>query len=44
MPALWIVTGSNRWINDNRSDNQDLIKYEQGCLLLDYTQDKRRIK
>lgn len=44
MPAGWIGTGFNRWINDDTFDNQALIKDEQGRVMLDSTQDKRRKK
>jgi uncharacterized protein (TIGR03067 family) len=42
MPTGWIGTGFNRWINDDTFDNQALIKDENGRVLLDSTQDKRR--
>ena len=44
MPPGWIGTGSNRRINDDTFDNQALIKDENGRVLLDTTQDKRRKK
>ncbi|MBC7817841.1 MAG: DUF4019 domain-containing protein, partial [Planctomycetaceae bacterium] len=44
MPPGWIGTGFNRWINDDTFDNQALIKDENGRVLLDSTQDKRRKK
>ncbi|MEI8380875.1 MAG: SUMF1/EgtB/PvdO family nonheme iron enzyme, partial [Planctomycetota bacterium] len=44
MPPGWIGTGFNRWINDDTFDNQALIKDESGRVLLDGTQDKRRMK
>lgn len=44
MPTGWIGTGFNRWIDDNTFDNQALIKDENGRVLLDGTQDKRRMK
>ena len=44
MPAGWIGTGFNRWINDDKFDNQALIKDEQSRVLLDGTQDKQRKK
>ena len=44
MPTGWIGTGFNRWINDDTFDNQALIKDENGRVLLDGTQDKRRKK
>lgn len=44
MPAGWIGTGFNRWIDDDTFDNQALIKDEKGRVLLDSTQDKRRTK
>ncbi|MBC8114371.1 MAG: protein kinase [Candidatus Saccharimonas sp.] len=44
MPAGWIGTGFNRWVDDDTFDNQALIKDEQGRVLLDTTQDKRRKK
>ncbi len=44
MPTGWIGTGFNRWINDDTFDNQALIKDENGRVLLDSTQDKRRKK
>ena len=42
MPAGWIGTGFNRWINDDAFESQALIKDDQGRVLLDGTQDKRR--
>ena len=44
MPAGWIGTGFNRWIDDDTFANQALIKDEQVRVLLDGTQDKRRKK
>ena len=44
MPAGWIGTGFNRWIDDDTFDNQALIKDENGRVLLDSTQEKRRRK
>ena len=44
MHTGWIGTGFNRWLDDNSFDNQALIKDEQGRVLLDTTQDKRRKK
>lgn len=44
MPPGWIGTGFNRWINDDTFDNQALIKDENGRVLLDGVQDKRRTK
>lgn len=44
MPSGWTGTTLNRWINDDTFDNQALIKDEQGRVLLDGTQDKRRKK
>jgi formylglycine-generating enzyme required for sulfatase activity len=44
MPTGWIGTGFNRWIDDDTFENQALIKDEQGRVLLDGTQDKRRMK
>ena len=44
MPTGWIGTGFNRWINDDTFDNQALIKDENGRVLLDGMQDKRRKK
>jgi formylglycine-generating enzyme required for sulfatase activity/serine/threonine protein kinase len=44
MPAGWIGTSFNRWVDDNTFDNQALIKDENGRVLLDGTQDKRRMR
>ena len=44
MPTGWIGTGFNRWIDDDTFDNQALIKNENGRVLLDGTQDKRRMR
>ena len=44
MPAGWIGTGFNRWIDDDTFDNQALIKDENGRVLFDATQEKRRKK
>ncbi len=44
MPAGWIGTGFNRWINDDTFDNQALIKDETGRTIIDSKQDKRRKK
>ena len=44
MPAGWIGTGFNRWIDDDTFDNQAIIKDENGRVMLDMTQDKRRKK
>ena len=43
MPAGWIGTGFNRWIDDDTFDNQALIKDEQGRVLLDTTTVVRRV-
>jgi uncharacterized protein (TIGR03067 family) len=43
MPSGWIGTGFNRWIDDTTDENQMLIKDETGRVLLDSTQDKRRV-
>jgi hypothetical protein len=42
MPAGRIGTGFNRWVNEDSFDNQALIKDEDGPVLLDSTQQKRR--
>ena len=42
MPAGWTGTGINRLIDDDTFANQALIKDEQGRVLMDATQDKRR--
>ncbi|MFN0021301.1 MAG: hypothetical protein ACKVP0_23880 [Pirellulaceae bacterium] len=44
MPAGWTGTGFNRWVDDDTFDNQALIKDENGRVLLDSTQEKRRKK
>jgi hypothetical protein len=44
MPTGWIGTGFNRWINDDTFDNAAMIKDENGRVLLDSTQEKRRKK
>lgn len=44
MPAGWIGTGFNRWIDDDTFDNAALIKDENGRVLFDSQQDKRRKK
>lgn len=44
MPAGWVGTGYNRWVDDDTFDNQALIKDENGRVLLDSTQEKRRKK
>ena len=44
MPTGWIGTGFNRWVNDDTFDSQSLIKDENGRVLLDSTEDKRRKK
>jgi hypothetical protein len=44
MPPGWIGTGFNRWINDDTFDNQSLIKDENGRVMFDGTQDKKRMK
>jgi hypothetical protein len=44
MPVGWVGTGFNRWINDDTFDNQALIKDENGRVLMDLTQEKRRQK
>jgi hypothetical protein len=41
MPAGWVGTGFNRWVDDDTFDNQALIKDEQSRALLDTTQEKR---
>ena len=42
MPAGWIGTGFNRWIDNDTFDNQALIKDEQGRVLLDSREEKKR--
>ena len=44
MPAGWIGTGFNRWVNDDTFENQALIKDDQGRVLFDSQQEKRRNK
>lgn len=44
MPPGRLGTIVNRWIDDDTFDNQALIKDEQGRVLFDCTQDKRRKK
>jgi hypothetical protein len=44
MPNGLVGTGINRWIDDNTFDNQALIKDDQGRVLLDSQQDKKRVK
>lgn len=44
MPAGWIGTGFNRWIDDDMFDNQALIKDEQGRVLMDSHQKRTRVK
>jgi len=43
MPADWIDTGFNRWIDDDTFDNRSRIKDEQGRVLLDMQQKKTRV-
>lgn len=44
MPTGWVGTGYNRWVDDDNFDNEARIKDEQGRLLLDSKQLKRREK
>jgi hypothetical protein len=44
MPSGWTGTGTNRWINDDTFDNEALIKDENGRVLLDSVQARRRKK
>lgn len=44
MPAGWLGTGLNRWVDDDTFANQALIKDDQGRVLLDMTQDRRRTR